>query len=125
MADPRPTTPTPHLDEASRQEALAHETGLASGQPREDVRRQLLEALGSDGVLRTDELLKRLARESPPEDWKARLWRLHNEGVVKVRWVGLADPEPVEVRITERGKALLAEPEGEPSIHAAAPASPA
>ena len=113
MADPRPTAPTTQPDVASRQEALARDEGLTSADPGGDLRRQLLRALGGDPVVRADELLKRLGHESPPEDWKARLWRLHNEGLVKVRWVGLADPEPVEVRITERGRERLgAEPEG-------------
>lgn len=113
MADPRPTTPTTQPDEPSRQETLARDEGLTSADPGGDVRRRLLRALGSDPVVRADELLKRLGHESPPEDWKTRLWRLHNEGLVKVRWVGLTDPEPVEVRITERGRErLVAEEEG-------------
>ena len=107
MPDPRPTTPTTEPDLPSQQETLAHEESLASPDPEADVRRQVLQTLGSDPVVRADELLKRLGHDTPPEDWKARLWRLHNEGLVKVRWVGLADPEPVELRITARGRSML------------------
>ena len=105
--DPRPTAPTPELERESPQEELARERSPEPPAAVDAVLEEVCRALADAGALRNDELLEAIGFEGPPEEWKARLWRLHNEGYVKVRWVGLADPDPVEVRITRRGRAWL------------------
>lgn len=107
--DPRPTAPTRQLDEESPQEQLRREAYPSAGDPLEGTPGRILEALVETGTARNEDLTRATAFEEGPEAWKQVLWRLHNEGYVKVRWVGLADPDPVEVRLTDRGRAWLAE----------------
>lgn len=108
MSDPLPTTPTRELDEESPQEALAREQPPQTVDPESQARATLLRGLARTGSLRFDELAKQLGVGEREDDWKARLWRLHNEDLVKVRWVGMTDPAPVEMRITDRGREWLA-----------------
>jgi hypothetical protein len=68
----------------------------------------LCRRLPASGSMPAEALAKAVAFPGDEDEWKRLLWRLHNEGYVKVRWVGLADPDPVEVRITERGRAWIA-----------------
>jgi hypothetical protein len=99
-ATTEPDQPSPQEELKGRQ----HE----EGDTRSD--RRLLRALAGAGSLRDEELRKAIDFEGDRAEWKRRLWRLHNEGYVKVRWVGLADPDPVEARITGRGLAAAAGP---------------
>lgn len=105
--DPRPTAPTPELEQESPQERLAREQRPERDDPEAHARDEVVRVLSRSGALRNDELAKAVAFAGDPEEWKRRLWSLHNEGYIKVRWVGLADPDPVEVRLTERGRELL------------------
>ncbi|MFN2431655.1 MAG: hypothetical protein ABR599_02335 [Gemmatimonadota bacterium] len=118
MVDPRPTTPTPELEQESPQEELDREQREESDDPELSARTALLRGLSEPGWLRYDELGERLDIGESDEEWRRRLWRLHNEELVKVRWVGMTDPDPVEVRITDRGREWLAsisrEPESPP-----------
>ncbi|MBA2564960.1 MAG: hypothetical protein H0V09_06005 [Gemmatimonadetes bacterium] len=106
--DPRPTTPTPDLEQESPQERLDREQRPDKDDSDAAYPARLLEALAEGDVLRSEELTKRLEFSGGPAEWKSRLWRLHNEGYLKVRWVGMSDPDPVEVRLAERGRAWLA-----------------
>jgi hypothetical protein len=109
--DPKATAPTQELEQESPQEALDREQRPEKDEPGLRSGLQICRALRDSGALRNEELLELIGYEGDPEDWKRTLWRLHNEGFVKVRWVGLADPDPVEVRLADRGWALVAEPE--------------
>ncbi len=105
--DPRPTPRAPELDHESPQEELDREQRPGNDDPEAELRGRVCGALAEAGSLRNDELVKALGYEGDPEEWKRRLWRLHNEGFVKVRWVGHANPDPVEVRLTPRGRSAL------------------
>lgn len=113
--DPRPTTPTGELEQESPQERLDRERGPEADNPEVRASTRICEALRQAGALRHEALVKAVAYEGDPEEWKRRLWRLHNEGYVKVRWVGLADPDPVEVRLGQRGWELLSHLEADPA----------
>ena len=128
MSDPLPTSPTRELEHESLQQELHREQRAEEGDPELAVRTTLLSGLADPGWLRYDELAERMEFGDRAGEWKTRLWRLHNEGLVKVRWVGMTDPDPVEVKITARGREWLAElpapgparmppppPEGEPA----------
>ena len=108
MTDPLPTTPTRELEHESPQEELEREQREEGDDPETAARRALMEGLLEPRAMRYDELARQLDFDERADEWKARLWRLHNEGLVKVRWVGMTDPEPVEVRLTERGREWLA-----------------
>ena len=117
--DPTATAPTREPDQPSPQEQLRREVEAGDArQPGLD----LFRALAEPGSLREDELRKAIGFQGNREEWKRLLWRLHNEGYVKVRWVGLADPDPVEVRITARGRAAI-EGLGQEASVAGAPAA--
>ncbi len=105
--DPRPTAPTPELEHESPQERLERERHPRRDDPEAAARLQICRALSETGTLRNEELTKAIGFEGDPAEWKRRLWRLHNEGFLKIRWVGMADPDPVEVRLTERGREIL------------------
>ena len=102
--DPTATAPTTESDQPSPQEQLKRVQD--QGDARSD--RTLLRALADAGSLRGDELRKAIDFKGDHEEWKRLLWRHHNEGYVKVRWVGFADPDPVEARLTARGLAAAA-----------------
>ena len=106
--DPTATTPATEPDLPSPQEELARRQDDEKGAPAEG--RGLLRFLAEHRSPRDEELRKAIDFQGDGEAWKQLLWRLHNEGYVKVRWVGLADPDPVEARITERGLAAIAAP---------------
>jgi hypothetical protein len=112
MSDPRPTTPTTELEQESPQERLEREKRPGAEELEETGVREILEGLGGAGALRNEELARQIGYAGDAEEWKRRLWRLHNEGHVKVRWVGLVDPDPVEVRLTDRGREWLANQAG-------------
>ncbi len=103
--DPTSTAATHKPDQPTPQEQLKlHHPDAGDARQRGlDVFR----ALVGPGSLRDDELRKAIGFQGDREEWKRLLWRFHNEGYVKVRWVGLADPDPVEARITERGRGSL------------------
>jgi hypothetical protein len=105
--EPRTTSPTPELEQESPQEQLQREQLPDRDDLEGRGRAEICAALRESGALRNDALVKAIGFEGDPEEWKRRLWRLHNEGYVKVRWVGLADPDPVEVRLGDRGWELL------------------
>jgi hypothetical protein len=107
MVDPTPTAPTPELEQESLQGELDREQRPEPGDPDAAARTEVCRALPETGALRAGDLAKAVAFEGDAAEWKRRLWRLHNEGYVKVRWVGLADPDPVEARLTERGREWL------------------
>ena len=106
--DPTDTTPMTEPDRPSPPEELAQRQDDEQGARSED--RALLRFLAEHRSPRDEELRKAIDFQGDREAWKQLLWRLHNEGYVKVRWVGLADPDPVEARITERGLAGIATP---------------
>jgi hypothetical protein len=111
--DPTATAATRAPDHPSLQEPQGRREAEAG-----DVRHpglNLFRALAGPGSLRDDELRKAIGFQGDREEWKRLLWSLHNEGYVKVRWVGLADPDPVEARITARGLAAIAAWGGEAS----------
>jgi hypothetical protein len=112
VSDPTPTAPSRELEEESPQERLDREQRPGHGDAESAARADLCRALQEAGALRNEELVKAAGYAGDPEEWKRRLWRLHNEGYVKVRWVGLANPDPVEVRLTDRGRELLARESG-------------
>lgn len=110
--NPKPTTParelqgeTPHEQLKRREQSGADEATAPDA--------AICKALLKSGSLRNEDLAKTVGFQGSSEEWKRLLWRLHNEGYLKVRWVGLADPDPVEVRLTNRGRAWIkAEPAG-------------
>jgi hypothetical protein len=68
----------------------------------------VVRALATVGSMKDGQLTEAVGFTGDREEWKRLLWRLHNEGYIKVRWVGLADPDPAEARITPRGRAWIA-----------------
>jgi hypothetical protein len=105
--EPRPTAPTTELEQESNQERLDREQRPAQPQAGEDLAARICRALAQPGAVRNEELEKAAAYAGDRAEWKRRLWRLHNEGLIKVRWVGLADPDPVEARLTAAGRDWL------------------
>jgi hypothetical protein len=69
---------------------------------------RVVRALATVGSLKDGQLTEAVGFTGHREEWKRLLWRLHNEGYIRVRWVGLADPDPAEARITPRGRAWIA-----------------
>ena len=108
MTEPTSTAPTPELEQETPHEQLKRREE-AQGTPAAARGADICRALLAAGTLRNEELAKAVGFGGSSEEWKQLLWRLHNEGYVKVRWVGLADPDPVEARLTERGRAWVAD----------------
>jgi hypothetical protein len=104
---PTPTAPTPEPEhEAPREHPRRDEAMGGAGSTRPGA--ELCRALLDRGTLRSDELAKAVRFAGSHEEWKRLLWRLHNEGYLKVRWAGLAEPDPLEVKLTDRGRAWVA-----------------
>lgn len=73
-----------------------------------EIALRVVRALATVGSMKDGQLTEAVGFTGDREEWKRLLWRLHNEGYIKVRWVGLADPDPAEARITPRGRAWIA-----------------
>ncbi len=86
---------------------------------------RVVRALATVGSMKDGQLTEAVGFTGDREEWKRLLWRLHNEGYIKVRWVGHADPDPAEARITPRGRAWIARrPGAQPGHPRGGPAAP-